>query len=341
MSELKVNIYTKGDRIPEMGVRFFHSAELFHLCEKTPRLRPYMVVVVEEVPAPPSQSQKEGLPTKPAGTKVVAHMLAMLRYRTSWFPPYWYMHCRVYGEGEGSPKPPTEKLFGMMLDALMRRLPRWVLYVEVSDLSGKMFGYRQFRQQNFFPVHWMSVHNSLHSHAPEERINERMKQRIIHATERGAQTKEVETEEEFCQFMKLLKSHHWFKPKRYIPDEKLFRGMMQSQNARLFITKHKEKVIGCCACTYSGSDAYLWYSAFRRKSYARLHPDIVTVWHAITHAYEHRYEHIRFMDVGLPFRRNPYREFILSFGGKPVSTYRWFKCNIRWVNSLLSWIYKD
>ena len=336
MSGLKVNIYTKGDRIPETGVRFFHSAELFHLCEATPRLRPYLVVVEDD-------------------SHVVAHMLAMLRYRASWFPPYWYMHCRVYGEGEirgtrcevrgaryevrGARY--EEELFGMMLNALMRRLPGWVLYVEVSDLSSKMFGYRQFRQQKFFPVHWMSVHNSLHSHAPEERISERMKQRIRQARERGAVTKEVETEEEFSQFMKLLKSHHWFKPKRYIPDEKLFRGMMQSQNARLFITKHKEKVIGCCACTYSGSDAYLWYSAFRRKSYVRLHPDILTVWHAITHAYEHHYDHIRFMDVGLPFRRNPYREFILSFGGKPVSTYRWFKCNIRWVNSLLSWIYKD
>ena len=94
----------------------------------------------------------------------------------------------------------------------------------------------------------MSVHNSLHSHTPEERISERMKQRIRHAQERGAVTKEVETEEEFSQFMKLLKSHHWFKPKRYIPDEKLFRGMMGSQQATLFdgnfdkpVTKKKEE----------------------------------------------------------------------------------------------------
>jgi hypothetical protein len=47
------------------------------------------------------------------------------------------------------------------------------------------------------------------------------------------------------------------------------------------------------------------------------------------------------MDVGLPFRKNSFREFILSFGGKPVSTVRWFRCSIRWINGLLSWIYRD
>ncbi|MBQ8655442.1 MAG: GNAT family N-acetyltransferase [Prevotella sp.] len=336
MSELKVKIYTKGDTLPQLTCRnFFHSETLFHLCEQTPRLRPYMVVV-------------ESLePDKP---RVVAHMLAMLRYRSSLVPPYWYMHCRVYGEGDyetpsdvaGSEgREGKEQLFGMMIEALAQKMQRWVLYVEVSNLSAKMFGYRYLRQQSFFPVHWMSIHNSLHSRTPEERLTDRVRQRIKHATERGVVTKEVDTDDEFRQFMKLLRHHHWLKPKRYIPDERFFRGLMEGQHARLFITKQKDKVIGCCACTYTGSDAYLWYSAFLRKSYLRLHPDTMTVWHAITHAYEHRYDHIRFMDVGLPFRRNPFREFILSFGGKPVGTYRWFRCNIRWINKVLSWIYKD
>ena len=47
------------------------------------------------------------------------------------------------------------------------------------------------------------------------------------------------------------------------------------------------------------------------------------------------------MDVGLPFKRNRFREFILGFGGKPVSVYRWFRCNVRWINRVLSWLYRD
>jgi hypothetical protein len=328
MQELKVHIYSKGDLLPEMTCRnYFHSAALFHICEQTPRLRPYMVVV----------KRKDGT--------TVSHMLAMIRYRSSLFPPYLYMHCRVYGEGEYEEceeyDGQQDELFGMMLESLTHKLQQWTLYIEVSELSSKMFGYRRFRQQKFFPVHWMQIHNSLHSRAPQERISEKMMQRIEQAQGRGARTKEVETEEEFRQFMRLLRSHHWLKPKRYIPDDKLFYLLWKGQNGRLFVTKYHNRVIGCCACAYSEGNAYMWYTAFRRKSYLRLHPDEVTVWHALQHAYEQKYEHMRFMDAGLPFRRNSFREFILSFGGKPVSTYRWFRCNVGWVNRLLSWIYKD
>ena len=52
-------------------------------------------------------------------------------------------------------------------------------------------------------------------------------------------------------------------------------------------------------------------------------------------------QHIRFLDVGLPFRKNPYRNFILRFGGKEVSTYRWFRISIRWVNALASWLWRE
>lgn len=329
MQELNVHIYSKGDKLPEMTCHnFFHSVALFHICEQTPRLRPYMVVVQDK-----------------SGT-VACHMLAMLRYRSSLFPPYLYMHCRIYGEGDfesvaDSCEKSREDLFGLMLEALTHKLQNWVLYIEVSELSGKMFGYKRFRQLKFFPVHWMMIHNSLHSHAPQERIPEKMMKRIEHAIGRGALTKEVETDEEFRQFMKLLRSHHWLKPKRYIPADEMFHQLWKGQNGRLFITKYRQRVIGCCACVYSGGNAYMWYSAFRRKSYMRLHPDDVTVWHALQHAYEHQYLHMFFMDAGLPFRRNPFREFILSFGGKPVSTFRWFRCNIGWVNSILSRLYRE
>jgi hypothetical protein len=47
------------------------------------------------------------------------------------------------------------------------------------------------------------------------------------------------------------------------------------------------------------------------------------------------------MDVGLPFRHNPYRDFILSFGGKEVSTLRWFRINFRWANKLASWLWRE
>jgi energy-coupling factor transporter ATP-binding protein EcfA2 len=127
----------------------------------------------------------------------------------------------------------------------------------------------------------------------------------------------------------------------YIPDDIFFRQLMEGENGNLFVTKYRDKVIACAACVYSQGDAYLWYSAFRRKTYHTLHPDTMVVWDVMKHAYNEGYQHMRFMDVGLPFQKNPYREFILRFGGKEQSTYRWFRFSIRWVNKLLAWIYRE
>ena len=326
MSQLKTTVITQEKDLPSLSDgNFFHSRQLFLLARQTPRQKPYMVTAED------------------GNGRVVAHMLAVVRYRSSWFPPYFFMHCRLMGEGVYADDITTTKaeVFEQMLETLRRRLGSRVLYIEVSNLSQKMFAYKEFRQQQFFPVHWMSIHNSLHSHTPEERISERLQQHIDHAYERGVVTNEVAGEADFREFMRLLRRHHWLKPRRYIPDEKFFLAMQQHHHGRLYLTRYHNHVIGCSAVAYSSQNAYLWYTAFRRKSFVRLHPDELTIWHALKDAHSRGYQHMFFLDVGLPFSRNPFREFILRFGGKPVSTYRWFHCTIRWVNALLSWIYRD
>ena len=331
----QTRIYTTGDTLPEglMDSNFFHSPQFFALCQQTPRHRPYMVTLADD----------DG--------NLMAQMLAVVRYRSSWFPPYYYMHCRILGEGVY--KETSGEAFEQMLNALTAKLGPRMLYVEVSHLSHKMFGYRQLRAARYFPVRWMSIHNSLHSRTPEERISASMQQRINNAYERGVITDEVKSEDDFKEFMKLLRHHNWLKPKRYIPADEFFHSfsglppvdakekIQLPDDGRLYLTRYRNRVVGCSAVVYSNHQAYLWYAAYRRKSFAWVHPRELTIWHAIKDAHSRGYEHIFFMDVGLPFRKNKFRDFILRFGGKPVSTYRWFRCSIKWINSLLSWIYRD
>ncbi len=328
MDDYKIVVYTRSADIPPMQYGdFFHSTRLFRIYEQTPRHKPLMVVAF-------------------AGNEAKAHLLAVVRYRWSLLPPYLFTHCRVTGEGDYNDVEPVrqEKLFGLMLNALTRRLRHRVLYVEFSNLSRKMFGYKEFRRADYFPVHWMTVHNSLHSRDPEDRLSERMKRRIANAERRGVTTTVVESEEDLQAFVRLMQAHNRLKPRRHIPDIAFFRGMLTDGNdgdARLFISKYKGHAVGCCACVYWGGNAYVWYLASLRKSYVKLHPDVATVWAVIKHAHANGYNHICFMDVGLPFRRNRFREFILRFGGKPVSSYRWFFVTVGWLNKAFKWIYKD
>ncbi len=321
---IKTDIYSSIDRMPEVDEsNFFHSRQLFMISASTPKMKPYMAVCTDE------------------SGKILSQLLAVVRYRTSFIPPFLFMHCRIMGEGEYSVSEyMREELFGEMLSAITGKLNKTCLYIEVSDMSYKMFAYRQFRLSGFFPVKWMSIHNSLHSKTPEERISDKLLKRIENAYNKGVTCNTVDTDDDLREFNRLLRRHHWFKPKRYIPDNSYFTKLQANKRCQLFVTKYHNRVIGCSACVYSDTDAYLWYSAFLRKTYIHLHPDAVTVWHAIKYAYDKGYQHINFLDVGLPFENNPFREFILRFGGKPVTTYRWFRCSIGWLNSFFHWIYR-
>ena len=288
MNGLKTTIYRKVEDLPPLDdANFFHSTRLFQMTRETPRQKPYMVVV----------TNAEG--------EVLSHMLGIVRFRTFLFP--LLVHCRVLGEGvyykeSGARSLERDQLFGLMLEALTKALSNRTSYLEVSNLSQKMTGYKQLKQQHFFPVHWMSIHNSLHSHAPEERIGERLQKRIDNARLKGVTTNEVQTEDDFKAFSKLLRKHYFWKPRRYIPDDQFFRNIMSSDDGRLFVTKYRQRVIGCAAIVYSEGNAYLWYSAFRRKSFIHVHPDVMTIWDAMQDCYQRGCDHMCFMDVGLPFQ---------------------------------------
>lgn len=326
MKGLTTTIFTKSKGMPTLRQgSYFHSRELMEICEEAPRQRPYMVVV-----------------NNTAGNEL-CHMLGIVRFRTLILPPFLLIHCRILGEGvyDETSSYKREELFSLMVSALTQKLNKRALFIEVSNLSTKMFGYKELRSNGYYPINWISIHNSLHRRAPEERITEKLQHRIDHIHQRGVTTEIVNNETDFKAFSRLLRKHHILKPKRYIPDDIFFRKLLAGNNGNLFVTKYRQKVIACAAVVYSEGDAYLWYSAFRRKTFLTLHPDTMVVWDVMKHAYNEGYQHMRFMDVGLPFRRNPYREFILRFGGKEQSTYRWFRFSIRWVNNLLAWLYRE
>ena len=227
-----------------------------------------------------------------------------------------------------------------------------------------MFGYRHFRRLGYFPVAWQEIYNSLHSMNPEERLTDRARRQIENGKNKGLECHETHNQEEIWKFYQLYRNFYRFKPRRYVPPMEYFESLSQSNEAKVFVTTYEgrrfgrggketgtidgedfhaagsRKIVGGCTLAFSKDDAYLWHLASRRKRYIYLHPDTMTVWHAISYAYQHGYRHIHFMDVGLPWKQNPYREFIRSFGGKPVAKYRWFRCNIGIINRLLKWIYK-
>ncbi|MCD8290681.1 MAG: GNAT family N-acetyltransferase [Prevotella sp.] len=320
MNKFSVTIITKSEDLPQMECNnFFHSSELFRMIERTPGQWPYMVLAYDN-------------------SKVIAHMLVMLRRRGSLIPPYLFTQGRIYGEGMYVDGYDKEELFGEMLRTITKKLVRKLcLYIEFSDLSTKMFGYEIFRDNGFFPVRWMAIHNSLHSKEPEKRLKDNAKKHLAHAVKSGISTSVTNDEKSLVAFFKILKTYVSLNIRRYIPDSSLFLGLFDNGHCKLFTTKEKEKMTAGCICLYSENNCYLWYLA-SKKNLHKKRTNTMTVWAAIKDAYEMGCEHIYFLDVGLPSKKNRFRNFILSFGGKPVGTYRWFRCSFKWVNKIVAWV---
>lgn len=162
MNGISIRLIQKSEELPEMVCdNFFHSTDFFLIAEKTPGYAPLMAVAEDR------------------NGEVHAHLLALICRHGRLFPPYLYTHGRVYGEGEYAPGEDRELLFSMMLKAVTQKFNhKLCLYIEFSDISNKMFAYRHFRQNGYFPIPWQEIHNSLHSLPPEKRISEKALSKI-------------------------------------------------------------------------------------------------------------------------------------------------------------------
>lgn len=324
---LKLTTYYRGSEIPDFpGNNTFHSKELFQIYEETPGYTPLLIV-----------ASKEGRP--------VARLLAAIRKSVRLFPPAFIKRCVIYGTGEYLvEEPEKEAIFGEMLEHLTAEVMRNSFLIEFRNLENAMFGYKHFRANDYFFINWLRVRNSLHTNINvENRFSPSRMRQVKKGLKNGAQTDEAHTIEEIRDFSRMLRHVYSSRIRKHFPSNIFFQHMdtklMHGRQGKIFIVRYKDKIIGGAACIYSGDNAYLWFSGGMRKTYALQYPGIVAVWKALTDAQANGYRHMEFMDVGLPFKKHGYRDFVLRFGGKQSSTKRWFRFRWQWLNNLLIKIY--
>lgn len=324
---LKLTTYYKGSEVPDIpGSNVFHSKELFLVYEATPGYTPIMIVgYMDERP--------------------VVRLLAATRTSIRTFPPAFFRRCEVYGSGEYFDETINrEDIFGELLEHLTNEVLTSAFLVEFRNLDTPLFAYKYFRDNQYFSINWLKVHNSLHSQTrADERISVSRRRQIRKGFENGAEVYATTDKDEILAFSKMLKKNYSSKLRKHFPSIDFFKNFNEitapKKMGKTFIVKYKDKIIGGSVCAYTKDNAYLWFSGGLRKSYVLQYPGILAVWKAIEDAYLSGYQHLEFVDAGLPFRKHGYRDFVLRFGGKQSSTRRWYRFNWKWLNNLLIKIY--
>ena len=242
---LKLTTYYHGKDIPDLpGNNTFHSKELFQIYEATPGYSPLLIVATED-------------------GKPVARHLAAIRKTKKWLPSCLVKQCVVYGEGEFLEKTFTaeqkdslpnirereEEVFGEMLEHLTQEASRTCILIEFRNLDNSMFGYRSFRNNDYFPVNWLRVRNSLHSSKKaEDRFSPSRLRQIKKGLKNGAKVEEAHTTDEIRDFSRMLHKVYSSRIRRYFPANDFFRHMnnmlIKGKQAKIFIVRYKEKIIG-------------------------------------------------------------------------------------------------
>ena len=327
MKPIRLMTYRSGSTLPSLpGTLLPHSNELFRVYEQTPGYAPVLIVASLE-------------------DRPVAKLLAVIRRSVRLFPPSFIHRCEVYGTGEYFDESlSSDEIFGQMLEHLTNEVLKDCFLIEFRNLPTALSGYRHFRHNDYFPINWIRVYNSLHNRPPEQRIDSKRLRQVNRSVKLGAYTQPAKTEEDLEAFLRMLQRNYSSKLRKHFPDRQLFRLLIQhrpkGELAKVFLVKYKDKVIGGSFCVFSGDRAYLGFSGGLRKSYAWLHPGTMAVWAAICYAHQQGYSHFEFADAGLPFQKLGFRRFLLSFGGKQVSTRRWFRFRWKWLNRLGTLFYR-
>ncbi len=323
---LKLTTYRKGSTIPPLpGTDTFHSTELFRTYEATPGYTPLLI-------------------TASVDGEVVGKLLGTLRRSQRLSPPGLIKICVVYGVGEyfGTIFR-KEEVFAELLQRLSEEAERDSFLIEFRNLPDAKFGYKAFRQNGYFAISWLRVRNSLHDlDKVDSWLSPSRMRQVKKGLANGALVQEAHTIDEIRQFARMLRHVYSWKVRRHFPNMEFFqqlqKQMLGRQCSKIFIVAYRGRIIGGSVCTYSNDNAYLWFSGGMRKAYIRQYPGVLAVWAALEDAKRRGYRHLEFMDVGLPFHRHGYRDFVLRFGGRQIGSRRWFRFRWKWLNALFKWL---
>src|SRR5574344_1320234 len=143
---LKVYTYNKSEKIPEIvESNNFHSKELFLIFETT-GLKPYMFDIYDD-----DQPQLRLLTIIQRDKSIFSHSLGK--------------RCVVYGLGSYAPEltnEEKERAFNVALKKVTQTISRKAFIIEFRNLENAIFGYKSFHDNNYIPVYWLRVRNSLH-----------------------------------------------------------------------------------------------------------------------------------------------------------------------------------
>ena len=327
---MRIEIYTKSKDLPALlDGPVLHSPTMFRTIEDSKMGKPYMLVANDE----------HGIE--------IGHILIVKRRSIRFIPPVLSVWYSIMGEGAYRQEcTDREGIFALFLEKVFDMFDFHHTFIEVQNIEDSRFAYASLRNHNFIPIRDHRNYISLHSRSPQERLSRAYKAHIRKAEQTGVTMRRAASDTEIEEALQMMKNFYRSKTRKKLPPKECLFKMLHnddgtlSESAKMFLVIYKERIIGSSICLYEKGRALLAYSCGLRKRFPLQFPGIMAIWAAITDANKQGYDHFEFLEVrGLSKLRKSFLGTIGSFGGKEVSTLRWYHFKWNWVNNFLRWIY--
>lgn len=309
------------------GTNVFYSREMFYNYEMTPDYTPILLVAFDDM--------------RPMG-KILLTIYKSFHF----FPPSIMNHSFVYGTGEyfNEQDDDVEFVFGKMLDYLTELALSFTPLVYFRNLENQLFGFKAFRKMEYFPIKWMRTINNL---STEKVINGGLsasrKRQIRLGLKNGAHVYNAVSEEDVRDFSQMLQKVYPYKIRKHFPSLQFLHRVsdkdFDKNLGNVFIVRYKQKVIGGAVVVYSDRKAYMAFCGGMNRLYNSQYPGVLAVWAAIQEAHSRGYVSLEYMDAGLPFRHNGFRDFVGRFGARNESSRRWYCFRNGFLNKIFIKLY--
>lgn len=158
-------------------------------------------------------------------------------------------------------------------------------------------------------------------------MSEQRRRQVKKGISNGAIICEAQSEQEICDWYKIL--HRLYREKVRTPlfSEDFFLEFHRKEFGKYLLVKHEDMVIGGMMCPIlKDKTIYEWYVCGLDEEYYRdLYPSVMATYAAIEYVKKHHIPLFDFMGAGKPNEAYGVRDFKMEFGGESVE-YGRFLC---------------
>ncbi len=311
-----VKTYYRKEELPVLGEgTFFHGCSLFDWYSHSSTYTPLMLVASD-------------------GERPVAALFANIARINRFFTGKLFKRCFISQQPAFFDDSCSRiDVFHALITHLVREVKGKAFLIRYENLGSPIFGYKGFRENNFYSIKWINVRNSLQRKRKIwDQLSPTRKNQVNKARRKGVVMEEFNSPDQLEEIYTLIKESNHKKVSLRFPQfvyfENFYHHYILKGKGKIVLTRYQDKIIGGAILGFEkGKSVYCLYYWGKSKRYKMLYPTIFTIYSAMQMAEDEGFHYFDFMDVSFLNKNRGRARFLLQFGGKQRATRRWYRFN--------------